>query len=1096
MGDISGQIMDNRYRLLNKLGAGGMGAVYRAYDHLNQTVVALKHVDISTEQLAIGSSSSGMDTRVALAHEFQTLASLHHPHIISVLDYGFDSEHCPYFTMNFLDNPRTITQAGANRSIAGKVELLIQMLEALAYLHRRGIIHRDLKPDNALVSAEGVVKVLDFGLAGLREQMSDEQDIAGTLAYMAPEVLMGEVPTEAADFYAVGVIAFELFAGYHPYGESENIINDILFTPIDASVLDVEIELTVIMERLLTKSAADRYDDANELIAAFSTAIKQPVPQESSAIRESFLQAAQLVGRDQELAQLTHALMQVLQGHGSAWLIGGESGVGKSRLISELRTRAMVRGALVLHGQGVADGGLSYQLWREPLRLLALSTPLSDIDAGILKQIIPDINTLINREVSDAPELEGRAGQQRLLNTIASVFRQQKRPIVLILEDLQWATESLEVIKYLLPMIGNLPVLVVGNYRDDERPTLPSELSGMTLIKLERLDEKGIAQLSVSMLGAAGQQPEVLELLKRETEGNVFFLIETVRALAEEAGRLSEIGRLKLPRTVLAGGVQRVIERRLNLVPESARYLLKIAAVAGRQLELDLLRSTDANVDIDQWLSLCSDAAVLDVLNERWRFAHDKLREGLLASLGEDERRTLHLQVAHAVQTVYANSLDEYASIIAEHYEQANDTAQAGEWYLRAGRHAETTYAPTGAIRYYRKALEFSTNPQEISVARLQLYDGLGKMLNWQALYEEAAEVFKTMQANAESVGNARALANAWLGLATAQIYQGDIKSALESTSRAEEIARNASENFVLATALYMKGWNLVRIGKLEDALQLAEQAMQLSSEIGNPSQRAQSHNLLGAVHYMLGHYPQASQHFEQALLIFQTTGERGPAMGTINNLGEIAKARGDYQTAYERYQEALKVAREIGFRDAEMLYLSNLGGVRVNLKQYAAAEQDLQHVLVMAETTRFGQMAETYRFLAEAYLGQSKNDEALVSAKHTLLLGRQIGAQEYLAAAWRVLGQVSAQIGETISIEDGETTQPFTTRACFEESQRICEETGMEGEKALNMRAWAKYEMMHGDEERGIQLWQDARNIFHLVGADLEAERMNNIEF
>src|SRR5262249_43199459 len=149
--------------------------------------------------------------------------------------------------------------------------------------------------------------------------------------------------------------------------------------------------------------------------------------------------------------------------------------------------------------------------------------------------------------VPDAPELEGQSGQQRLYQTIAGLFHKQQQPVVLILEDLQWAAESLDVLKLLGPMVQDLPLLIIGSYRDDERPDLPADLPGMQVIRLERLSGEGIAQLSVSMLGDAGRRPEVLELLKKETEGNVFFLVEVVRALAEQAGRLTEIGRATLP---------------------------------------------------------------------------------------------------------------------------------------------------------------------------------------------------------------------------------------------------------------------------------------------------------------------------------------------------------------------------------------------------------------------------------------------------------------------------------------------------------------------------------------------------------------------
>jgi tetratricopeptide (TPR) repeat protein len=192
---------------------------------------------------------------------------------------------------------------------------------------------------------------------------------------------------------------------------------------------------------------------------------------------------------------------------------------------------------------------------------------------------------------------------------------------------------------------------------------------------------------------------------------------------------------------------------------------------------------------------------------------------------------------------------------------------------------------------------------------------------------------------------------------------------------------------------------------------------------------------------------------------------------------------------AVNRYQEALAIARQIGFRDAEMLYLSNLGGVRVKLKEYVAAEADLRQVITMAESIPFGQIAETFRFLAEAHLGQNEVHEALNAARRTFAFGKQIGSQEYIAAAWRVLGQVEAQRREPLTLADVEGE--FDARACFAESLRICDETGMEGEKALTLRAWARFELAHGEKARGEELWQQAREIFVRLGADLEAERM-----
>lgn len=720
-GKTTGQRFDTisrRYQILGEIGKGGMGIVYRAHDRLaaadSARVVALKQVTVPGQQLEFASSGASMDYRMSLAQEFKTLASLRHPNIISVLDYGFDAQKQPYFTMDLLESGHTIVDAGRELSPAGKLNLLFQLLQALAYLHRRGIMHRDLKPGNVMVikdeSPYGQVKVLDFGLSTKREQVSEDTidvPIVGTLAYLAPEVLQGAPVSEASDLYAVGVIAYEMFAGRHPFamGDITQLIMDIVHTPPELDALDVEESLVPVIGRLLSKQPGERFAGAPQIISELNAATNYDFPFETSATRESFLQAAQFIGREGEFQRLSGELQRLLTGQGGAWLSGGESGVGKSRLLDELRSLALVEGALVLRGQSVSEGGVQYQVWREALRWLALLTDLTDLEASVLKPLIPDIAALLNRRVPDAPELDAQGTQDRLLSVIETLFARQTQPIVIILEDLHWAgSESLTLLARLTPIVAAKPVLLVGSYRDDERPDLPSILPGMQVLKLHRLSENSIYALSESMLGEAGRLPEVVQLIQRETEGNVFFMIEVVRTLAEEAGQLEQIGQITLPERVFAGGMQRVLQRRLNRVPENARPLLLAAAVLGRQLDLNLLHDLAGGLDVEAWLITCSDAAVLDVQDGHWRFAHDKLREAALAELPPEQAASVHRTVAEAVERVYPNAPEQNAAL-AYHWAKAGRSEKEAHYAVLAGEQALLGGASSEAVAFLSRAL-------------------------------------------------------------------------------------------------------------------------------------------------------------------------------------------------------------------------------------------------------------------------------------------------------------------------------------------------------------------------------------------------------
>lgn len=751
-------LIGGRYRLLNQLGAGGMGKVYRVHDRLTGETVALKQVsapaeaDLTTPLPTPSNYHITMDPRVTLAREFQAMATLRHPHILAVLDYGFQ-EGTPYFTMELLEDAQTFLQYAQQQPLERQIELLVEVLRALMYIHRRDMIHRDLKPGNVLVSNDQV-KVLDFGLS---TEIAQATGTVGTLAYMPPEVLYGDPAGPSADLYSLGVMVYELLTGRHPFFDNlkagHSALQQLLNPEHQPDLSLLPPPLVPIIGQMLERDARKRYQDAAQVVADLGEATSRHFAVETRATRESFLQAARFVGREHELGQLKNALVQAMGGRGSAWLIGGESGVGKSRLVDELRTLALVRGALVLRSAAAMSGGGPFLVWRDILRWLVLVTEVSDLEASILRPLVPDIDQILDRPVPPTPTtLNPADARTRLFSTVADLLRRQTSPVVIILEDLQWETaESLQLLEWLNRIVANRPVMLVGNYRDDERPDLPEQLVGMRLLPLRRLEEREVARLSESMLGPSGRDQEVLALLLRETEGNPFFLVEVARALAEEVGRLDRIGSRSLPSRVVTGGLAQLIQRRLDQVPEEGRPLLQAAAIAGRRLDLRVLQALAPEIELQRWLDTCANAAVLDVQDDRWRFAHDKLREGVLASLPDDLCRRLHEQVALAIEQVHGQVSE--AAQLAYHWATAGNREREKYFSALAGREALRSGANHDAVLLLERALalEEADGPPRDEEARLwraqitrrlgQAFLGLGRMVESQRYLEKSLAI-------------------------------------------------------------------------------------------------------------------------------------------------------------------------------------------------------------------------------------------------------------------------------------------------------------------------------------------------------------------
>lgn len=702
--------------------------VFRARDRLVGQDVALKSMVragryssssfapdcTSWNRSSVGSArsaSGGMWSRelarLALVHEFRTLTSLRHPNIVSVLDYGVDANGMPYITEELVENAQTLLVAMKHDSLPTKVRVLAQLLRALSFLHRRHIIHCDVKPANILIVRDGIqpeAKLIDFGLAQHLRDPSAAGYAAGTTGYLAPELLAGEPPTAASDLFALGVTATELLCGHTPFPKEGSCVSQ----DLDLAPLPSDSGLSRVLRGLLESDPVQRYQSASQVLEDLAACSGEPLPAETQLTRGYLLQKTPLIGRDPELLQLERLLTLALAGQSHFALVIGEGGIGKSRLVEELRCQALVAGFLVVHAQAQSEGAHPLHLWREPLRTLCVHSTVDDEVERTLRFLLPDLEQLLGRPLASSVPMEPIGTPHRLAASASTLIERISQPLLLILEDLHLAdSASLELLHILVERITDRSVLLVGTVRTLDRQSVEAQFPNAALIQLRPLDPSAQDNLADALVGSAARRDDLRALIHRDAGGHPLFVKEVLRELLAQAGSIEALLRTDLPNRVASGGMLAVLRQRIARVPGPFVSLLLHAAVAGRRLDLPVLGmvAKSQRADLSGFVSAGQELGIIDCFDREWRFSHDLIHEEISAALSDGERESLHQTIAEALLAAYPNSLEQ-ASRLAFHFEAARRPIEAVRQHFRAAEHALQMDTAKTALEHVDRILQ------------------------------------------------------------------------------------------------------------------------------------------------------------------------------------------------------------------------------------------------------------------------------------------------------------------------------------------------------------------------------------------------------
>jgi hypothetical protein len=767
----------DRFTLEQRIGAGGFGDVYRAYDAVRGTPVALKVLrQITPESL------------YQFKQEFRRLAGAAHPNLVqlhelhsvddqwfftmelvtgrTLLDYVRahepDANALPAPSEEATDADAALPPAGA-RTVAPLVaprraalgvdlnvlrEVFSQLVDGIEALHDRGLLHRDLKPSNVLVTPEGRVVILDFGLAtdAMTVDATQTQHMGGTPVYMAPEQATSSALTPAADWYAVGVMLYELLAQRWPFmgTKIEVLTQKMQETPpaVRTWVDGVPHELATLVDDLLRPAPADR--PALE-------AIRRVFPRHAWAKAPAGAAPPVLVGRTAHLEFLHAACDALDRGVPVIVHVHGRSGIGKTALVrhflADLRRRDR-DGTVILAGRCYEQETVRYKgldSLIDSLSRYLRGLPDNAVDAllprdvpalarafPVLERVEPIANA--PRRATDTPE------PQELRRRAAAALREllarlsDRRRVVLSIDDLQWGdADSATLMQEVLHPPDAPPLLLIASYRREEQPRSDVLRRLLALRAAESFDMRELAVDELSIDGARELAERLLlpdarpaaAAIARESSGNPLFVRELVDFVHLD------------PDAVRRGlSLSEVIRTRAAHLPPPVRRALEVVAVAGQPIDSELMRraaGSDSGYDIVEQLRRENFIRHTKV-GERSMIeaAHDRVREAVLEWLPEDARVELHVRLAAELER--SGSVD--PELLALHYRAGGDRRKAAEYSVDAAHAAARALAFERAVALYQQALALSDGPSE------DLRVALGDALVNAGRGAEAAEIY------------------------------------------------------------------------------------------------------------------------------------------------------------------------------------------------------------------------------------------------------------------------------------------------------------------------------------------------------------------
>jgi class 3 adenylate cyclase/predicted ATPase len=860
------------------------------------------------------------------------------------------------------------------------------------------------------------------------------------------------------------------------------------------------------------------------------------------------------VGRAAQLEAMQSAARQTVAGQGQVVTVVGEVGVGKTRLLEAFRegltelqnTAGLACYATELPAYGQEPFAPIVDLLR---RLIGLGEQtIEDVSrltrwvrerAPDMMRFLPLLGNLLALPIADNPVTSALSPEQRrdrLFDLIEALLHAEarRRPLVLVVDDLQWGDDSsLALLERLARNANTAPLLLLFCYRPNLTFDTPwTKLPHARELRLAEFSASNTTRMVAELLETGALPDDLADMVWERTHGNPFFVEEFVKSLRETETLVREAGDWKLATpeeggaalTSIPDTIEGIVLARLDRLEARVRDVLQEASVvttSQARFARPLLAFVHASAgDLPERLhKLVGDGLLMldaELETLAYYFRHALTRDVAYNTLLYARRRELHRLVAQGIEMLYADRLDEYVTSLAHHYLDAEEWSLAFHYQRRAGERAQALFANKDAVARFRLALSIASEqlPDTPTDELVDVHGRLGDVLLLDGRYDKALQAYqaaldllaldgapdeiarfyrKTAVVHERKADYPQALE--WLerGLEVlgerevverARIYnlgggvfyrQGEREKSLEWKQRALQIAERLKDQREIANAYLVIAIIHFDGGDADRALDFGKRCLDAYEAAGDLSGSVRARNNLGLVSRRADDWAQAAEHCEEGLRLSETMGDVMNVGLFANNMGNVYLQQGKLEDAAAAYRRSIAVLLPSGFRGGVAALYINLGKVAILQGDLETGEKHLTDALELSqEIGARGYLPEIYHWQALLHLARQQHDGALACAQQALDLARELQDRPEQGGALRVLGRVYAALGQL-----GRATE------CLEESLACFVELKSTYHTAkTRFQLGLIYLTAPDKEEQGKELLYQARTTFANLGA------------